>query len=240
MNDDDLNDLAYWFPILATAGVPVPKTIIVPGSDDLMMVLDHELPPSWPTFVVALTKAAQQLGYPNQSVFLRTGWLSGKHSWRDTCAVEPGQDILRHVGRLVDESGCCGFLGLPVRSWAVREMLPVFPWFTAFAGDMPICTEARVFFADHKFVAHVRYWPDDAIMLPSVEDFAPSLAKMDDEIADALPLLRERTERVAALFNGAWSLDWLKASTGEWYAIDMALARCSWGCPDTLKEAPPA
>lgn len=49
--------------------------------------------------------------------------------------------------------------------------------------------------------------------------------------------LVNQTNRVASEFDGAWSVDWLKCSDGEWLAIDMSLYEDSWhwpGCPNVV------
>ncbi len=120
----DRNDMWHWFPILKASGVPVPRTTFVTAPAGLRGILDGVLPEGYGTFVGELGAAARSFGFP---VFLRTGHPSPKHSWRLTCHLERAEDIPAHVAALVEYSECADILGLPYRTWAVREFIPRLP-----------------------------------------------------------------------------------------------------------------
>jgi hypothetical protein len=239
---EDRNDLAYWFPRLAAAGVPVPRTEIVATDLPLIGLCDGQPPEGLDGFLGRLRAAAGRLGYP---AFLRTGHGSGKHQWRRTCYLAGPEDIPAHVAALVEWSALVDFLGLPTRTWAVREFLPLEAPFHAFDG-MPVAREFRTFFRAGRLLCIHPYWPPDSIRNPSRADWRELLAAASElsqpsRALDARPALERIVERVAPRFDGAWSLDLARAVDGTWYAIDMAEMDRSFhwpGCPNA-PAAPP-
>jgi hypothetical protein len=169
------------------------------------------------------------MGYP---FFLRTGYGSGKHEWARTCFV-PNPDVIpKHIVNLVEWSALVDFAGLPTNVWAVRELLETDAVFTAFLG-MPIARERRYFISDGKVVCHHPYWPPDSIHSACQADWREAVDRLNVETRLEVHTLTHLSERVAAHFEGAWSLDWLLSRYG-WYAIDMAEAGRSFhwpGCP---------
>lgn len=224
--DEANNCLSYWYPKLKLAGLPVPDTRIVPAPHDLDNLLDGNLPVGWGGFVKDLKDKALVVG-GGWPVFLRTGYGSGKHLWRQTCYVENVDLIDKHVQALVEWSHSVDIMGLPTGVWAVRQMIPTEPLFHAFWG-MPITREFRVFATTSdvgwRYVDHFQpYWPPDAIQRPTRDDWRERLEKA------SLLSTRERgklaslaASAVEAVGGGAWSVDFLQDVHGEWWLTDMA------------------
>lgn len=230
----DKDCLSFWLPILEQSGVPTPKTEIIQTGLTSGDILDCEPTPEALDLFQRIGEAGDQLGWP---CFLRTGHGSGKHQWRDTCYLPGKTSIPHHVYALVEWSECVDMMGLPVRVWAVREMLRTKPYFTAFDG-MPVVPELRCFVSGGELVASVPYWPRDCFSWGvSCKDWEKRLDRMNREInihrsgADHLAI------RVAEAFANerAWSVDVLMTERG-WYVTDMALAAHSWGCPQELRD----
>lgn len=239
------NCLSYWFPILEKTGVRVPKTVIIKTEVELGRLFDEETPEGFDGFIEELSRAAFSVageyyqGSPEGTgpFFLRTGMLSGKHSWLDTCYVPSIDDLPDHVFNLCEESAMCDMLGRPFNVWAVREFIPMVSAFTAFNG-LPINKERRYFIKDVEVLCYHSYWPEDAVAEgePKDSDGFPwqerlayiNVQPLDSEVA----FLSEQARKVSRAFEGAWSLDFSQAKTGEWIAIDMAVAEESWHWPD--------
>lgn len=241
----DRNCLSYWFPLIEAVGLPVPKTTIVLADKDLAPLAYGESVAGFDHFLGRLSAAAEAMGYP---FFLRTGQGSGKHHWLDTCYVTAEADLGQHVYNLVEWSNCVDVFGLPTTVWAVREMLPTKPYFTAFKG-MPICKEFRVFVDGAEVVCVHPYWPRGVLvegfpMEPGAdwEDGARQIPDGFDEAYKSLCDLprytadRFEVTRIAAIagltLGGAWSVDMLATERG-WYLTDMAEAHRSFhwdGC----------
>ena len=228
--DNRNNCLSYWFPILESAGVPVPLTTIIKADyRDLFDLHDGKRPKTMDSLVAAIGAAAKKYGVP---AFLRTGQGSGKHDWDACCnltSLDP-KAIEKHVGQLIMWSSMVDFLGLPFDVWAVREWLsgPV-----AFVkrdwANMPVRREFRCFVdgADVKCVHP--YWPLGAFD-DIKQDNADALAKInvlgDDEAA-----VRGIASRAGSALGGAWSVDVLWTDRG-WYLTDCAIAERSFHWPD--------
>lgn len=244
------NCLSYWFPILEKTGVRVPETVIIKTEVELGHLLDGVTPKGFDGFIQQLVRAAfiisgeyhLRTGQFLQTYFLRTGMLSGKHSWLDTCYVPFVKDFPEHVAALVEESAVCDMLGRPFDVWAVREFIPMVSAFTAFNG-LPINKERRYFIKDGEVICHHPYWPQEAVAQGGPKDsgdgfpWQERLAYLNVEPADEVAFLSEQARIVSRVFEGAWSLDFSQARTGEWLAIDMAVAEESYhweDCPNNV------
>ena len=240
----DKNCLSYWFPRIKAAGLPVPETRIVRTKVDLTPL--DGLPPGSSEFLSRLSEAADAIGYP---VFLRTGHGSGKHEWTRTCCVTEPKQLGQHVYNLVEWSCMVDMAGLPTNVWAVREMLPTTPLFTAFRG-MPICREFRVFVDGPEVVCEHPYWPPKALVqgFPrkqsvqwGLDEDIRQLPENFDRLYWDLCSLPEGDRRkvtqlaslAGAVLGGKWSVDVLETKRG-WYLTDVAEADRSFhwdGCP---------
>lgn len=220
----DLNDLAYWFPPLERAGLHVPRTKIVKyEDDDLIKLLDGNDPDGFDTLLEKLVLAADEL--ESWPCFLRTGHLSGKHSWNSCCYVEDASAMLSHVAHLVEESAM-GFPGLPTDTWVVREFIPTAPLFHCRDfGDLPVTREFRLFVREDQVEHTQPYWPADALVAADPDD--PNWRERLS-VASLLtpsewkPLANEAKRAVAALGGGFWSVDFLQDANGDFWLIDMA------------------
>lgn len=233
------NNLAYWYPILRRATVMTPKTTIIEARDSVAQLVYGEAAPAFEPLVADIRAAAEDFGYP---VFLRSGHGSGKHYWKNTCFVRSAEDVPSHVGAIIEWSEAVDMMGLPTRTWAVREFLPLVSSFYAFK-DLPVNRERRYFFGDGAVLCHHPYWPEYAIDKHTEEpDWKAKLAALNDEPDDEVAFLTAETEKVARVFREAgearpWSLDWAQTKDGQWYAIDMAIGAQSYhwdGCPNIL------
>jgi hypothetical protein len=234
--------ISYWFPrIEGLPGVPTPKTRIVETDVDLLAVCDGQIPKGFYRFLAKLEEAATSVSKTGPW-FLRTGVFSGKHSWKDTCYLTSTIDIPEHVAQIVEMSHTVDLYGLPTNVWAVREFIPLDIHFRAFRGNMPIATEARVFFRNGHVTCVHPYWPIDAFEtrlsenMTAVDDrIVGHVESMDQKVrADEAHLVVTTRELVAPRFGDEWwSVDWACGDDGRWWLTDMAPGERSWhpGCP---------
>ena len=221
----DKNDLKYWFTKIKASGVPTPKTIIVEAPADLIDILDGDAKvTTYDLFHRHLASAMIEIGLP---CFLRTGHTSNKHSWRDSCFVEDISILDHHVMWLTEFSALADIAGLPVSTWAVRELLPTEPAFHAFLGELPITKERRYFINNGKITHKQPYWPPEAIKHPSTDIWRPLLDELNRETKEEAEELERLTLQVAKHFHGYWSVDWLWTKRG-WVLIDMAQGKRSF------------
>jgi hypothetical protein len=222
----DVNDLAFWFPLIEEAGLPVPETRIVKTDCELADLLDGNDPEGFWPFIGELHEAALEIGGP--PFFLRTGHGSGKHEWRNTCFVDSRHtDILaHHVASLVEWSHLADMMGLPHQTWVVRKMIDTQPLFRCAAWQgFPVTREFRVFIRDDEFEAIYPYWPADAVAegRPTVPYWRQSLkaaAALSDDDNEELPFLAGMAS--GAVGGGYWSIDFLQDRHGKWWLTDMA------------------
>lgn len=237
--------MAYWFPKIKAAGLPVPKTrfVILPEvvKPILFAVFDGEpleMIPELEIFEQDLLDKAKVVGVQGDScrgfpIFLRTHLTSGKHDWARTCYVKERDKIMRHVLAIIEYSEMASFMGLDWSLWVVREMLPTTPAFYAF-NKMPIVCEFRVFARDGKLICCHPYWPPDAIEgRTNAEDWRSLLNDLQSE--DPSSAIKIALHASRAVPENAWSIDVLKVGL-DWLVIDMALMSESYhwpNCPHT-------
>ena len=227
------NCLSYWFPKIASAGLPVPKTEVIKTDVELRQLLDAREPEGYGEFLDLLVAAGDRVGWP---MFLRTGLTSGKHRWKRSCYVSECEELSSHVFVLVEHSEMCGFLGLPYQVWAVREMLPTKVGCKMSAyGDMPLCREYRLFTKDCEVQCIHPYWPHDAVAKGVPDDVCWHAVLHGQHImreGDQLVLIALAQKVAAACPGDDWSVDILETRRG-WVITDMALAAESFhwdGC----------
>ena len=246
------NCLSYWFPKLAAAGIPVPRTTIVRLTRDAQRSLSGPLDgkpigeDALP-FLKAIREATEAIGLP---CFLRTGQGSGKHSWERTCFLQSATEIGAHMMALIEWSEFIDVLGLPWDVWAVRELLPTKPiCVLPMYGNMPLCREFREFVVDGDVRYVQPYWPEDSIRLGFVmplfdcEERQELLPENIPEIIEAAgqcdqveaTQIEELAHRAGLAVAGKWSIDILDTRRG-WYVTDMALAERSYGYDPTRME----
>lgn len=225
---EDPTCLSYWFPKIQAAGLPTPRTIILPMSpeahSDIFRLFDGmAMKGVAKPFFNQLKVAADFIGYP---CFLRTGQTSGKHSWNKTCYVRTLDQLEQHVINLVEFSSIADFVGLLCNVWVVREYLPVQPYGVCPKyGDMPICKEFRFFVDDDVVRCYHPYWPRDALEQGGAtltdEDYR-SLCDPGDDF-----YLHRLAESVGRAVGGSWSVDILETERG-WVVTDLAEAHKSF------------
>lgn len=226
-------NLAYWFPKIEAAGLPVPKTTLIemPRETfrDIYRVFDGEsMTGVAGPFFDAIKAAADVIGYP---CFLRTGHTSAKHDWENTCYLPDGNAIPAHVIAIIEYGEMASLAGLPCDVWAVREFLPTRPLATCPGfGKMPVCAEFRVFVDDGSVRCWHPYWPLEALEqggAPDPERAFAALSQCSDQ--DGLLAL---ASRAGVAVGGSWSVDILDTARG-WVITDMAEADKSFhwdGC----------
>jgi len=217
---DPLTDMAYWLPLVQKAGVPIPPTVLVKTEVDLIHLLDGNEPPGFDGFMQKLQGAVQTIGLP---CFLRTGYLSGKHDWKDMCHLTDLAKLGAHVYRLVEWSAIVDLWGFSTTTWAVREMIPARAWFYAFWGEMPITREVRVFFRDDEIEHWQPYWPPHSIKEPDNPNWESLLKECNTITEEDLATVFNLTHQLMEEFSGYWSCDWLQDVNGKWFMIDMAV-----------------
>lgn len=223
------NELSFWYPLLQKSGVLTPKTEIVPVTcESLFYLLDNENPKGYEEFFEKLKQAVEIIGLP---AFIRTGISSGKHF--GYCFLDNMEQLPKRLFELTEWSACADIMGLPLTEFAIRERLNLETAFVSFHG-LPINKERRYFFKDGLVVCHHPYWIPYALEgqnnLP--ENWRALLDELNNESKEEIEYLTLETQKVAAHFEGAWSLDWALTKEGKWYAIDMAIAKESFHWDD--------
>lgn len=228
--------LSYWFPRLEAAGLPVPRTAIIPmptaAQESIRAAFDgvDKNSAELLTFYDNLRSAAAAVGYP---CFLRTDHTSGKHFWNETCYLKFTNDVPRNVYMLAEFSEIADFIGLPWSTWVVREFLPTIQLGTCpHYRDMPVCREFRFFVDGPDVACHHPYWPREALEQGGCSDVDyDALCRLDDQS----DLLRLASAAGKAVGGGAWSVDILETRRG-WFVIDMAEAHKSFHWPGCKNE----
>ena len=226
------SSLNFWHPRIADLNIPIPKTEII---------LHRKDPFKWWGFLdddklsqkdlKILYETARRIGYP---LFMRTDLISGKHRYLDCCYVPDEAALIPHLYNIVEDAAC---KDQPTSSIVLREYIDLDSMFCAFRG-LPISAERRYFIDQGKVSCHHPYWIHDAIKFrpgtEPVEGWEDMLTEMNTETDEEIALLTGYAEKIAAVLEGAWSLDFAKSRSGLWYFIDAAETSKSWhpsGCP---------
>ncbi len=244
----DENSMCYWWPKIKDLGIPVPRTIEVKTSLNwpfqalLEMEKDKAEPSTQKEFrrlANALIEAATTIN-KDGPVFLRTDALSGKHAWKHSCFVSNGIHIMNNLYRLLEEQELMTMGFIPVKSFFVREYIPMYSYFTAFHGEMPINKERRYFIRNGKVECHHPYWPEASIHGRDLPDnWKKCLMALNHESKREIKFLTSLAETVGKDFPEWWSVDFSQAEAGPWYLIDMARGEDSFhwiGCPNVPED----
>lgn len=217
-----LNDMTFWFPVLFRSGIPVPKTVIIHTSLELLQLLDHKKPKGFDDFLNSIKDAIRHVGLP---AFIRTGYTSNKHDWESSCFIKDEKDVWSHIFNLVEFS-CMATVDriMPYDFWAVREFIKTEPYFHYFHGKMPITKERRYFVRNGKIECRHSYWPEDVFK------------GIDGDLIERLNSIDEKEEKtldsmaayISNKFSGYWSIDFLRGADGQWWVTDMAIAEKSY------------
>ncbi len=216
------SSMLYWWPQIKDLPIPQPKTIVLPVPIlVLAAAVDGDISGLLP-FIPQFDAAAEEFGYP---VFVRTDHLSAKHQYESTCFVPSPDELLRHIGALVEMN--FAIFGPGPSALVFREYISLASAFTAFEG-LPIAPERRYFVRDGEVECHHPYWPADAIRRPSTADWRAWLDWMNEENDEEIALLLGYAEQVGSRLPGYWSVDFALASGERWFLIDCAEGEKSW------------
>ena len=231
------SSMLYWWPRIKGLPIPQPKTIIVPVPIvALEAAVDGDISKIQP-FIPKFDAATEELGYP---LFVRTDHLSAKHQYESTCFVPSPDELLHHIGALVEMN--FAIFGPGPSALVFREYVSLARSFSAFEG-LPIAPERRYFVREGQIECHHPYWHADAIRRPSTADWRAWLDLMNEESDEEIALLLGYAEQVGASLPGYWSVDFALAAGGHerWLLIDCAKGEKSWhpgDCVYSTETAP--
>lgn len=246
---DERNSLLYWFPKVSKLGIPVPKTVWIEFPHELgrKLVGEGNIDEFKP-YLKKIEQKAETLGYP---VFIRTDSASHKHGWDKAAFVRKKSDMLNHIIDTIEFNEMAGFIGLNYKAIVVREFLELDWRFKAFHGNMPVARERRYFVKDGKVLCHHPYWIEKAIATAhkgegtrSFLGYLPHklpnkwkemLAELNEETESEVKLLTVYAEKISAVVDGYWSVDFACSREGKWFLIDMANGYASFH-PDCDKK----
>lgn len=222
--------LSYWFPKIMGL-VPVPRTEIVYTNIDFWVIDDGKRPEGLDELLDCLKRSIgiiKSEGDTSDPVFLRTGYTSGKHRWKDTCFLADETKLEEHVVEIAYFSMLADFRGLDTSVWAVREFLkcPVMFECNAYRG-MPVTPERRYFVDGPDVLYSIPYWPEDSLLegSPNDPDWREKLSVIQAEFPQEAI---EMSRKCGAACGGKWSVDVLLTNNGP-VVTDMAEAEKSWG-----------
>lgn len=220
MNAKELNeqtDMRYWFPWIKKLGINIPKTYFVDADyNDLLKMLDGNLPKSLAPLLENLKKAVKKVGEP---FFMRTAFLSGKHAWADTCYCESFDSIGRNISGLVEATALAWTV--PFGCLVVREFLPLRAGFKAF-NNMPIAREFRFFVKDGEVIHWQPYWPPNSMRNTTIDNWEELLHGYSQLDYESLGYLTYTAKEAGKKLGGFWSVDFAQHIDQNWYLIDMA------------------
>ena len=224
------NSALEWFPGIEKAGLPVPRTLMVPYDHRAYCAaMEGEGDLDYPSLHAAIVTAAEAIGYP---VFIRTDLASAKHHGPKAYRASNKDEIDHVLSATVEDNEVKFWLSHEgPKAFMVRGWLELVAPFKAF-GHHPIAREWRLFVTDKELLCSHFYWPEAAIQFYSV-DTRPGRWKIqrtamerqsfpDDLVGMAI--------KAAAVQDGeeAWSVDFALDVDGKWWLIDMAVASSSW------------
>lgn len=234
------NSALYWLPRIEAAGLPVPKTVVVPYDHQkvlLGMYGESEVGPP----IQEVLSAAKPLG---DVVFIRGDQTSSKHSgpggyrFRTAEAEKLARLLCWNVedaeGKLMFEDCQEAFL---VRKWLDLETsFGAFGYGPEGSEPHPIAREWR-FFADRDgVICHQPYWPARAIDGQTTEaDWEAKLRHLNRDLSPAEEELLSGMAVAAATacpLAKSWSVDFACDTSGKWWLIDMAVAAASYHYED--------
>jgi len=218
--------MSCWLPkIKKIPDIVYPATTLIEFENQWDIINEDGGPK--PQLIAGVKSAANEMGYP---CFIKTGLVSGKHSWRRTCFLANDDHIYSQLYNLVQESMMAD-QGWDV--WAVRKYIEMDSAFTAFDG-LPISKEARFFVEDGRVRCFHPYWPPEAFGKetyfgdPLPDNFEALLYRNNHLSYEDITALQRLARKVSKAIPGYWSVDFCKGKDGIWYLIDMAEGDRSW------------
>lgn len=231
------NSALRWLPPITAAGLPVPRTVVVPYKHhEICPAFDGEDCPALVELAAMVDAAAAEFPGP---VFIRTDLGSAKHSGPKAYRVDD-EPCGRVLYRLLEDQEMKFFMDRPPEAILVREFLTLEAKFEAFRG-LPVNREFRFFANSQKvFCAHP-YWPAEALeehvderLYPEWRQWLAWLHLLSDSETDTLSGMAIAASK--ACDGGPWSVDFAKDVAGKWHLIDMARAKDSFHWPGCEKE----
>lgn len=231
------NSALRWLPPIAAAGLPVPKTIVVPYKHHNMHpAFDGERCPALTELAAKVDQVIAEFPCP---VFIRTDLGSAKHSGPKAYKVDD-EPCLQGLYRLLEDQEMKFWTVRPPEAILVREFLTLEAKFEAFCG-LPVNREFRFFSDGNKVLCSHPYWPQDALeghvnegAYPDWREQLQVLQDMSDPEADTLECMAIDAARACG--GGTWSVDFAKDVNGKWWLIDMATAADSYHWPGCVNE----
>ncbi|MEE9446224.1 MAG: ATP-grasp domain-containing protein [Cocleimonas sp.] len=241
-NELDPNSMLIWWELTNKVNVAQPKTRIIrltinearSGEDFLSEKVNEK--------IMGKIKKLVDDGSFKYPLFIRTDLSSIKHDFINTCYIEKEENLERNLDNLIMENRCLGFMGVPFLAIVIREYIPLDSRFKAFFGHMPVAPEIRFFYKDGKFECYHNYWPKDSIQDNPTNDpdeWEKKWEEMDTEIHQIADEVMKDADKIAAVLDGYWSIDFAKAKDGRWLFIDSAQGDASYHGPHPLKYTGP-
>lgn len=242
-NAKNKNNLSYWFDKIKDCGFKVPETHIIPIDLELFKWLTSDKyskdnVEKFGNFIVAeLNKVNFDT---NRTLFVKTGLYSDKFTFKH-CKVD---DIINIGKNMLDVYYNGMIVGAhATNEFVVREYIAsANPRKTIYDG-MPLNTEFRVFydFDSKEVLAIFNYWDRSDVQdslkrharsehgVQELSNFMETIDEIEAEFkagkAEVSRLVGERMSNVD--LEGKWSID-IMLVDGEYYLIDMALAKNSY------------
>ena len=223
------NSALIWFPAIEAAGLPVPRTIMVPYSHrDILPIFDGEAVPEFIRLQAEVEKAALEIGVP---AFLRTDLCSAKHSGPRSYLISNAAACGQQVFETLEDVEMKFFMEREgPQTMMVREFLDLDATFTAFHG-LPIAREWRIFADGEHVICRHPYWPEEAleghVTEPGWEAQLAALHVWPEGAGlEAMAVTAAKT-----CGGAAWSVDFARDKGGKWWLIDMALSGDSYHWP---------
>lgn len=236
------NSALLWLPKIEAAGLPTPKTIIVPYShSDCVSIFDGEGSAEFLRLSHAVDAAANEIGYP---VFIRTDLGSAKHAGPRAFRIdEPGENSA--IFETLEDSEMKFWMERDgPQAFLVREWLDLESPFTAFRG-LKISREWRYFADGDKVICSHPYWPTEALEDHVDEtawpDWQFDLGLLHSPTGDEPELERMAVEAASACGGDRWSVDFCRDVNGKIWLTDMAVMEDSYhwsGCPNGTEAVP--
>lgn len=228
------NSSLIWLPKIEAAGLPTPKTIVVPYSHEgILPIFDGQPSPEMDRLLEEVRNATALLGGTS---FIRTDLASAKHSGIDACRISGIGTASRALFDTIEDNEMKFWLGDSPRAILVRQFLSLEYKFTAFHG-LPIAREWRFFADSARVICFHPYWPEGAFdrqrELP--QDWRALLGEFQRETEDFQSVHEMAIKAAAAQDGGEWSVDFCRDVDGKWWLTDMSTAKESWhweDCPN--------
>lgn len=206
---DERIDMAHWFPTLRDLDVPTPESQPLP----LEWPEDDGGPPTWDNDLAA--EIVENMG---GEAFVRSGYKSAQlhHSGSHIQSPDP-KDVHDTIAELLSQHV---MMQMPLgESLWFREWLDLN--FCAYAREN-LVPEVRVFIQNGEVVCHhprLEGFGGHEDHRETAEEYIESgwsSEHRDETVGDY-------AERVAAAFDGCWSVDFVMDRSGDWWCTDMAL-----------------